>query len=480
MRPKQDVKRLRTEKNILREYAEEDKAFPAPDLRISGRSADYQNPRSENEIGIYRSPESRRLATADVDILRLFEQAGSPPPSFPEAGPRKELCFDPHRVKAAVVTTGGLAPGLNSVVHSIVDRHFNTYELNETLGGAVYGIYDGFRGLRDCASNSTTLNPKVTLDWLRQGGSNLGSIRFRDPQGEKHLVDEIAKSITQMAIDILYVIGGDGSQLIAHKVAQAVPSISVLGVPKTMDNDVLWVRESFGFDTTVEQATHAINALHFEAQSTRRVGLLQFFGAESGFVAANAALASGQVDLVLIPEAFNNLSDEQLQHYWKMLLGHLDDRVKRQAHMPHAIVVVAEGVETALVQQKSRKLGRKGDFLELLKQDIAGKVRDRRGRCLEIFVNEPRHYIRSGAANAHDQIFCERLGALAVDNGLAGYTNCMVSHWLTEYVLVPLELVVQGQKSIQTSGMFWRQVETSTGQPPSPCGPCKPKEGDDA
>jgi 6-phosphofructokinase 1 len=108
--------------------------------------------------------------------------------------------------------------------------------------------------------------------------------------------------------DILYVIGGDGSLKTAHEIAVRNPTRSVVGLPKTMDNDVLWVWQSFGFDTAVEQATRVINTLHSEAEATRRICVVELFGAESGFVAANAVLGSGHVDAVLIPEVFKALT----------------------------------------------------------------------------------------------------------------------------------------------------------------------------
>ncbi|RMH17610.1 MAG: hypothetical protein D6696_15165 [Acidobacteria bacterium] len=474
-----DIRRLRTEKRILRQWAKRERSFPGDCARVERSGEPVPNPRSQEEIGLYHDPRSRRYATVDFDIAELFRQAGKEVPTFLEAGPRRELWFDPVQVNAAIVTAGGLAPGLNSVVHSIVSRHVNTYGLNPNAG-SVIGIYDGFKGLLDIPGHKIELDPAETIDWLREGGSNLGNVRYFHPEsagGLDGMVSRISQNLELMAINILYVIGGDGSQEVAHRLARANPRIAVMGIPKTMDNDILWARRSFGFDTSVTQATRAINTLHFEAQSTRRVGILKFFGAESGFVVAHAALASGQVDLVLIPEAFLGLRADRFADYWDSLIRHLATIVTRAETNAHAIIVVAEGVETVLAEQgfsiEGRPVrcsagGRPGNFVELLKKAIRKRVRNVRGETLSVFTNEPRHYIRSGPANAHDQVFCERLGALAVDNALAGFTDCMISDWLSEYVLVPLELVVGGQKSVDVQGMFWKQVENSTGQPNSP------------
>jgi len=241
-----------------------------------------------------------------------------------------------------------------------------------------------------------------------------------------------------------------------------------------MDNDVLWVWQSFGFDTAVEQATRVINTLRSEAEATRRICVIQLFGAESGFVAANATLASGHVDVALIPEVFQRLNAREAQSYLEALVRHIEKRVRAedvQCHNPHAVVVVAEGVGEVMAQKGvsiQREKVTKSTFVTQFKRLIEERVLDAHGKGVPVFDNEPRHHIRAVPANAHDQIYCERLGALAVDNALAGYTDCMVSNWLTEFVLVPMELVRFGKKSIPIHGMFWKQVVSSTGQPLSP------------
>jgi 6-phosphofructokinase 1 len=235
-----------------------------------------------------------------------------------------------------------------------------------------------------------------------------------------------------------------------------------------MDNDILWVWPSFGFDTAVEQATSVINTLHGEAFSTRRIGLVELFGAESGFVAANAALASGRADLVLIPEIFKLLDQDSTTRYLNEIIDHIKQVVQSKPHNPHAIIVVAEGVGTILETKGFSLEGmniRKETFLTQFKSFMENKIMDAHGRPMSVFSNQPRHYIRAVPANAHDQVYCERLGALAVDNALAGYTDFMISQWLNELVLVPLGLVKETQKCISIYGMFWKQIVSNTGQP---------------
>lgn len=456
--------RITSERAILRDYLKNGLDFPT-DIRVVGEPTN-PNPVPEEKVGSYRSVDARKSVTADLEIIAEYVNRSKLPPGFLEAGPRQLLYHDPQSVRAAIVTSGGLAPGLNCVVHSIVTRHWTTYSINEARRGGVFGIYDGFMGLFNRPLDKTVLTPSTTEHWLDLGGSMLGARRFHEKDlGD--LASRIAENLVLNDINILYVIGGDGSLMVAHEISKVAKHISVVGIPKTMDNDVLWVWQSFGFNTAVGKATEVINTMHWEAESTRRVCIIELFGAESGFVAANAALASGHVDLVLVPESFLLLSQEQYEASLNEYVDYLS-RTVRDKDRAHAVVVLAEGV-AELLKQKGVQLGGQPvtgkDFAGQLREYLQGRLRDRTGRVVDVFVNQPRHNIRAVPANAYDQIYCERLGALAVDNALAGYTDFMISQWLTEYVLVPLELVTFGQKSIPPGGMFWKQVVSSTGQP---------------
>jgi len=333
----------------------------------------------------------------------------------------------------------------------------------------MFGVRDSFIGLRRRPMELVNLQPDETEDWLEKGGSELGNRRSKKDANIEEVAADLATNLKENQIDILYVIGGDGSQALAHEIALKASNSAVVGLPKTMDNDLVWVWQSFGFDTAVENATEVINILNCEARSTRRVCVIELFGAESGFVAANAALGSGHADLVLIPEIINSLTAlecEQALHAWA---NHLKRVVNRDRGRPHGVVVVAEGVGRALKEKgvalASSVAGR--DFIETIAAFLADNLVDLAGDPIDVFVNRPLHHIRAGKANAHDQIYCERLGALAVDNALAGYTDFLISQWLTEYVLVPLGLVAGKRKGIPPEGIFWKQVCSSTGQPAS-------------
>ncbi|HVT11811.1 MAG TPA: 6-phosphofructokinase [Fimbriimonadaceae bacterium] len=455
---------ITSERQILRQHLRENtdidthvRQIPLPPM---------PNPVPERILGTFRDPGARKSITADMEIIQGYASEGRVLPSFLEAGPRESLVFQPQSVRAAIVTTGGLAPGLNCVVHSLVTRHCSTYSVNDNMRGGIFGVYDGFMGLCRRPLEMKVLRPEITEPWLEMGGSALGCRRFYDKTPEQ-LAADIVTNLRLNDINILYIIGGDGSMKVAHEIATIGDDVSVVGIPKTMDNDLLWVWQSFGFNTAVEQATAAVNTMHWEAESTRRVCLLELFGAESGFVAANAALASGHVDLVLIPEPFTELTPKQCETALADYVDYLA-RCVRDKDRPHALVVLAEGVAQVL-SEYGVKLGKesvsKTDFVGQLKRHLQGRLTDRTGNDIDVYVNQPRHNIRAVRANAHDQIYTERLGALAADNALAGYTDFMISQWLTEYVLVPLPLVIGRHKSIPPSGIFWKQVMASTGQP---------------
>jgi 6-phosphofructokinase 1 len=461
------------ERDILRSYADGTSSFSG---KVKQRlPASFPNPVSEKELGHYRRQDRQCLVTTDMEILTGITQNGLPLPTFLEAGPRSHLAYRQHSggnqkkgLRIAIATTGGLAPGLNSVVHSIVERHEKTYGALMN-GGQILGIKNGIAGLLGSEPDTITLCSEKTKQWLPKGGTELGTLRCREIPLEEQ-IDRISENLKTSEVDILYLIGGDGSQRVAHGVAEkSLAHTTVAGIPKTMDNDILWIWNSFGFKTAVERATDYINTMHNEAHSTRRCCIIELFGANSGFVAANAALASGHINLVLIPELFKSISESQINQCLQEYCAYLADTCN--SLYPYAVVVLAEGVGKILEkrgiwinQEKVTAAGFTRQFQRLLNE----KLRDAHGRQVPTVINQPGHTIRAVPANAHDQVFCKRLGALVVDNALAGFTDFMISEWLTEYVLVPLELVVQDIKEIPIDGIFWKQVTAASGQPRFP------------
>lgn len=466
------LKPITTEREILNECINSHEDLNTKITEIISKKI-IDNPISENILGYYRNRSSRKAIIVDNDTLDNFREIKLKEPSFLEAGSRKELWFDPNCVRAAIVTTGGLAPGLHCVIHSIVKRHYTPYALGNNKG-RIFGVRNSFQGLCNLADNMIELNPNMTEEWLDQGGCKLGIVRYyyeddKSIKGIEKMVNKISENLRNNRIDILYVIGGDGSLKIAHEIALKNRERSIIGIPKTMDNDILWVWQSFGFDTAVQQATKIINTLKYEAEATRRICIIELFGAEAGFVAANATLASGHVDAVLIPEVFAKLNVNEVEDYINGIVDHINDKYNNEKRSgPYSVVVVAEGVGSILEFNEVVIDGvkvQRNTFVNQFKELIENRIVNGYGKKVSVFVNQPRHNIRAVPANSHDQIYCEQLGARAVDNALGGFTDCMVSQWLTEYVLVPLELVQKGQKSIPIKGMFWKQVINITEQP---------------
>jgi 6-phosphofructokinase 1 len=415
---------------------------------------------------------------------------------FPEAGPRAQV-MEKHP-KVGIVVSGGIAPGINAVIDGIVRRHEN-YDTDGKIYGFMYGLRalsqvshkmsDDRIELSSSQASSTGVN---TAEHVSRGGSVLGTFRLDrlDDPKKKRLLENVMRNVE--GLDILYVVGGDGSMkaasLLAREVRQRKLPLSVVGIPKTMDNDILWVWQSFGFATAVEKAREIINCLWTEVRSNPRICVLQLFGSVSGFVVSHAVLSSqsGQCDAALIPEAGFRIKDlaQKLQRKF------MDDQGQiYSTKLPFGMIVMAEtaipeDAETyvpgaGLTDDELKSLrayrgedvyldGQTSDDLRSasLKLVVSGIRKELRKRFddVRIFTNEPRHILRATNPSFSDIIIGQRLGALAVDNAMAGYSNFMVSQWLTEFVLVPLRLVALGRKRIPESGIFWKSVLAKTGQ----------------
>ena len=414
---------------------------------------------------------------------------------FPEAGPRAEVMRKHPEV--GIVVCGGIAPGVNAVIDGIVRRHEN-YDSNCEVCGFKYGLralsqVPG-RMSRDRIelSSSTTPGKVNTANYVSQGGSLLGTFRLErlDGPSNKTVLDRVM--VNMEGLDILYVIGGDGSMKAASFLAQEIRErglkVSVVGIPKTTDNDILWVWQSFGFATAVEKAREIINCLSTEVLSNPRICVLQLFGSVSGFVVSHAVLSSqsGQCDAALIPEARFTIEAlaEKLLERFKDDNGDIDS-----TQLPYGMIVMAE---TAIPEDAQEYVGdaklslnERAALREYRKQEtyMDGQTNDdlrsaslklvvhglskelnKRFDKVRIFTNEPRHILRATNPSFSDIITGQRLGSLAVDNAMAGYSDFMVSQWLTEFVLVPLRLVALGRKRIPESGIFWKSVLAKTGQ----------------
>ena len=382
--------------------------------------------------------------------------AGGEHPSFEAAGPRPRLFFDPAKTSCGIVTCGGLCPGVNDVIRSLVLTAHHRYGVRR-----VVGFRYGYAGLA-----ADKLEEPVVLDLNdvkyahRHGGTMLGS--SRGPQD----ADEMIDTLRQWDIDILFCVGGDGTLRGAHALAAQIAArhlpISVIGIPKTIDNDLLWSQRSFGFMTAVEAARNVVEAAHTEAEGAYNgVGLVKLMGRLAGSIAAHATLASGDVNFCLVPEVPFTLHGPG---------GLLELLERRLAERHHALIVAAEGAGQELFDHSGdterdasgNKVLR--DIGTLLKEAITAHC-ERRGMPVHIKYIDPSYTIRGLAANSMDSAFCLVLGQHAMHAGMAGRADMMVGFWNHAFTHVPLALVAQGRKQLDPKGETWQRVLDATGQP---------------
>ena len=371
---------------------------------------------------------------------------------FEAAGPRKKLYFDPSRAKCAIVTCGGLCPGLNDVIRAIVMEAHHAYHVPSIMG-IRYGL-EGF--IPACGHQPMELTPERVADIHRFGGTILGS--SRGPQSAEEIVDSLERS----NVSILFVIGGDGSMKAALSISREVQArnlkIAVIGIPKTIDNDINFVPQSFGFDTAVDKATEAIGCAHVEAVGTPNgIGIVKLMGRESGFIAAQSALALREANFVLIPEAPFQL------HGDGGLLPALERRLKLRGH---AVIIAAEGAGQHLLQQNEARDASGNPVLSdvgsLLRTSIVDYFHGK--MPISIKYIDPSYIIRSVPANANDRVYCGFLGQHAVHAAMAGRTEMVVAKIMDRYVHIPLDLVTKKRRKLDIRSGLWRAVLESTGQ----------------
>ena len=409
----------------------------------------------------FMDDDNRVLLTSETSSAGAYVSAGEMPPSFEQAGPRRDLFFDPPRMSCGIVTCGGLCPGLNDVIRSIVMTLTHGYGVSR-----IVGFRYGYAGLaRDCEVQPRLLTPDDVLHIHEHGGTLLGSSRGeQDPQG-------IVDTLVSWRIGVLFAIGGDGTLRGAAAIAEEIRNrnlpIAVIAVPKTIDNDLEWIARSFGFITAVHESRPAILAAHAEALGARNgVGLVKLMGRHSGFIAAHASLANADVNFCLVPEAPFTLRGEG--GFLPVLL----DRLERRRH---AVVVVAEGAGQELFRSSSEQErdasgnARLGDIGVFLREEIKAYGAEK-GVGVRVKYIDPSYTIRSQPANSNDSAYCLVLGQNAVHAGMAGRTNMVVGYWNTKFTHVPLVLSAGRRKQIDPDGELWQYVLQMTGQPASMVG----------
>lgn len=383
------------------------------------------------------------------------ETTGEDQLSFEEAGPRRKLFFDPANTTAAFVTCGGLSPGLNNVIRS------GFLELTHNYGvSRVLGIRNGYVGMNpDSGLEPTFMTQRFVQNIHHLGGTVLGSSRG----GQEPAI--IADFLEARQIDILFCVGGDGTQRGAHAIQQEVDRRglrkSVIGIPKTIDNDVPFVEISFGYVTALEVASDVLRGAHVEAVGALNgVGLVKLMGRDAGFIAAGAAIASQEANFVLVPEIPFPLEGEG---------GFLQTLERRMLTRGHALVVVAEGAGQHLLTGRDVERDASGNVRH---EDIGVFLRDRikqhfADRKLELNLKyiDPSYAIRSVPANAWDCILTDRMARAAVHAAMAGKTDAMIGYWNQEIVHVPIATAVAEKKQMPLESDLWNAVLATTGQP---------------
>jgi 6-phosphofructokinase 1 len=379
------------------------------------------------------------------------------PQLLERAGPREMLYFSPANVHAGIVTCCGLCPGLNDVIRSVVRCLWHRYGVRR-----ISGIRYGFKGfLPEYQYGARPLSPEVVDDIHKLGGSILGSSR-----GGGNEVSKIVDAIEQLNLNMLFTIGGDGTQRgtlsISEEINKRKLKVALVGIPKTVDNDFSLIQKSFGFDTAVDKAVEVVAAAHMEANSAiNGIGLVKLMGRESGFIAAHTALASHEVNFVLIPEVPFNLEG------YNGFLHHLEQRISKRGH---ALIIVAEGAMQEQLQTEKHLDA--GGNLKLA--DVGVYLRDRiikyfDDKQIEINLKyiDPSYAIRSAPANPADSIYCERLGNAAAHAAMAGKTNLIVGLVNNEFIHLPIKAVIARRNHVDPESSLWRDTLDATYQPAS-------------
>lgn len=409
-------------------------------------------------VKYFTSDNERVLFNVCLQNYDRFTSVDGRPLSVEVAGPREKIFFDPSKTKAAIVTCGGLCPGINDVIRALVMELYHRYGVHNILG-----IRYGFQGLIPKYGHALIdLSPDVVKDIHTVGGSILSSSRGREDVGE------MANALKRMNIDILFCVGGDGTMRAAEQITEEITqrgqNISVIGIPKTIDNDLNMIQKTFGFDTAISESLKAIQCAHVEARGALNgIGLVKIMGRQAGHIAAGTALAQTDVNFVLIPEVSFDLEGEN---------GFLRAIERRLRERSHCVILVAEGAG----QEHMRKGNQTPDTdasgnprlldIGLFLKTAIGDYFLRRGMEINLKYIDPSYMIRSVPANASDSIYCGALGQYAVHAAMAGKTGMLVGLMRDEYVYLPIRMVSSGTK-VDPGGNVWMRVLETTGQPPS-------------
>ncbi len=411
-----------------------------------------------DDIVNYCADSESVLYELDRDKIVAAVTKGVAVPAFEKSGPRNRIYFEPAKTRVAIVTCGGLCPGINNVIRSLVMELHYRYAVR-TIFGIRYG-YQGF--IPKYGHEALMLTPQEVEDIHEKGGSILAS--SRGPQDVGQIVD----CLERMNICLLFTIGGDGTLRGAEEIYREIDrrglKIAVIGIPKTVDNDIAFVKKTFGLETAFSVAAEAIRGAHTEARGAPYgVGIVKVMGRMSGFIAANAALALNEVNYVLIPEIPFDLEGE------KGLFKSLESRLRSRKH---AVIILAEGAGQKYVEVGEDRKDDSGnpvlgDIGIFIKTAIKKYFREQTDLYINVKYIDPSYMVRSPAANAHDSIYCMQLAQNAVHAGMAGKTGMLVGYWNDQITHVPIKLATSRRKCLSPEGTLWLNVLEATGQPMS-------------
>ncbi len=387
----------------------------------------------------------------DIRIPEHIEVGSDSGLHFELAGPRSQLFFDPGNTRAAIVTCGGLCPGLNNVIRSLfLELHYG-YAVKEVTG--FRGGYSGLDPLK--GMEPVTLTPAFVDDIHQKGGTELGS--SRGPVD----IEVAVRNLMNRKINILFTVGGDGTQrganaLYAEAMRQGYP-LSVVGVPKTIDNDIGFVSRTFGYLTAVEEACRVLECAHIEARSVPRgVGLVKLMGRHAGFITAGATIACQDVNFAIIPEVPLRLEN---------FLDALKDRMDRRSH---ALIAIAEGAGQDLLKADEKIRDASGN---IKLKDIGLFLREKietffqtAGAPIVMRYFDPSYQIRSRPANSEDGLLCDLFARHAVHAAMAGKTGVVIGFLHDRFIHIPIELLAGRVKRLDPAGQWWRSVLAATGQ----------------
>jgi 6-phosphofructokinase 1 len=423
--------------------------FESPISARLGAAALHRVGRAERVLLDDRWSNLRSGPDADADArLATFELAG----------PRDRIYFDPATLRCGIVTCGGLCPGINNVVRGLVNELTHAYGVKE-----IFGFRYGFEGLVGRFGHEPVrLSPATVSDIHQQGGTVLGTSRGSQDPGE--MVDRLQ----ELGIGALFVVGGDGTlrgaAAIVAEIDRRKLAIAVVGIPKTIDNDIHFIDRSFGFESAFAAAVEAIRGAHVEATGAKNgIGLVKLMGRHSGFIACHAALASTDANFVLIPEVSLRLDGPS---------GFLACLERRLGTRHHAVIVVAEGAGQELCAEPAPGARSTDPSGNVRLKDIGLVLRDRitrhfaeRGVDITLKYIDPSYQIRSVPASPGDSVICWNMARNAVHAAMAGNTELIIGQWHGRFVHVPIPLATRFRKQVDLREDLWMSVLEATGQP---------------